>query len=174
MPTPGSSLVALDATPYYHCIGRCIRRAFLCGQDALTGRSFEHRRDWIVVLLIKLFRVFALDVCAYAVMSNHYHVILKVNTATAQCWPMDEVLDRWCQLFSGHLLVQRYLAGESMTSGEIAAVQQLVAKYRARLTDLSWFMRCLNEPIARMANAEDDCTGEFDSHLPWRSALWAS
>ncbi len=161
MPTPRSSLVALDATPYYHCIGRCVRRAFLCGEDVLTGRSFEHRRDWIVTLLAKLSRVFALDVCAYAVMSNHYHVILKVNTACAQSWSLDEVLDRWCLIFSGHMLVQRYRAGESMNLSEIAAVEQLAAKYRTRLADLSWFMRCLNEPIARMANAEDNCTGRF-------------
>ncbi len=161
MPTPRSALVALDATPYYHCIGRCVRRAFLCGMDELTGRSFEHRRDWIVELLAKLSRVFALDVCAYAVMNNHYHLVLKVNTSTAQSWSMDEVLNRWCQLFSGHLLVQRYLANESMTSAELAAVNHLATKYRSRLADLSWFMRCLNEPIARMANAEDNCTGRF-------------
>jgi len=161
MPTARSSLVALDATPYYHCIGRCVRRAFLCGYDKFTDRSFEHRRDWVVARLAKLSRVFALDVCAYAIMSNHYHLVLKVNTNIAQCWPDDEVLQRWSELFIGPMLLQRYLNNEPLSSVELSVIEKLTQKYRSRLADLSWFMRCLNEPIARMANAEDNCTGRF-------------
>lgn len=161
MPLPRSSLVCLDNTPYYHCIGRCVRRAFLCGKDALTGRSFEHRRGWIVARLAKLAEAFAIDVCAYAVMSNHYHVVLKINTAQASAWSDDEVLSQWCDLFEGPLLIQRYRTGERLSTAELGRVVEFVATYRARLADLSWFMRCLNEPIARMANAEDNCTGRF-------------
>lgn len=111
--------------------------------------------------LAKLADVFAIDVCAYAVMSNHYHVVLKINTAQASAWSGDEVLSHWCELFEGPLLVRRYRAGDPLDSAELGRVAELVDTYRSRLADLSWFMRCLNEPIARMANAEDNCTGRF-------------
>lgn len=161
MPTARPSLIALDVTPYYHCIDRCVRRAFLCRHDKLTGRSFEHRRGWVVARLAKLSQVFALDVCSYAVMNNHYHVILKVDTAASQSWSDYEVLQRWSKLFIGPLLLQRYFDEEYLSSAELSVVAELARKYRSRLANLSWFMRCLNEPIARMANAEDNCTGRF-------------
>jgi len=122
MTLPRSSLVSTTATPYYHCISRCVRRAFLCGVDAVTGRSFEHRRGWILGRLAELEGIFAIDVCAYAVMSNHCHTVLKLNPEAARHWSTDEVLKRWTQLFSGPLVVQRYMAGERLDSGEYRAV----------------------------------------------------
>ncbi len=161
MPKPRKTLISLEATPYYHCVSRCVRRAFLCGEDAHPGVSFEHRRDWIRARLFQLVEVFAIDVAAYAVMSNHYHLVLAVDLEEAQAWNADEVIKRWHRLFSGNLLSQRYAAGESLLTAERRALDTFVESWRARLTEISWFMRCLNEDIARKANAEDGCTGRF-------------
>jgi putative transposase len=154
-------LVSLDATPYYHCVSRCVRRAFLCGKDHTDGRDFSHRRAWIVSRFKQLAAVFAIDVAAYAVMSNHYHLVLRVDTDRARQWSRNEVIDRWQSLFSGPPLVQRLVAGESILDAENAAIDLIVDSWRERLADISWFMRCLNEHIARRANVEDHCKGRF-------------
>ena len=71
MPTARKYQISLSDTSYYHCISRCVRRAFLCGKDSLTGKSFEHRKQWGVDKLSQLARVYAIDVCAYSFLSNH-------------------------------------------------------------------------------------------------------
>jgi hypothetical protein len=94
-------------------------------------------------------------------MSNHYHVVLHVDRKMAESWDESEVIRRWERLFSRHPLANQFVQGKSLSKAELALVKQLVAEWRSRLTDISWFMRCLNEPIARQANAEDGCTGRF-------------
>lgn len=161
MTLPRRAQVSLAATPYYHVIARCVRRAFLCGADPYTGRNFEHRKQWLLNRITAQASVFAVDVCAYAVMSNHYHLVLRINRNRATQWSDDEVIDRWTQLFSGPIIVQRYKNGEPITAAQRETLSDIVAVWRKRLSDLSWYMRCLNEYIARQANAEDNCTGRF-------------
>jgi len=152
--------VSLSETPFYHCICRCVRRAFLCGRDNYSGQDYEHRRQWVVERLATLVNVFAIDLCAYAVMSNHYHVVLRVDQARAESWSQREVAEHWMRLFSGPLLVQRWLRDET---GEVESLKalEIVEEWRSRLYDLGWFMRCLNEHLARKANEEDGCKGRF-------------
>ena len=152
--------VSLDSTPYYHCICRCVRRAFLCGQDHYSGQDYEHRRQWVVDRLAVLGEVFAIDLCAYAVMSNHYHVVVRLNQKKAQAWSDIEVAERWMRLFSGPLIVKRWLSGQSEDSEALKALE-IVGQWRERLYDLGWFMKCLNEYLARRANEEDCCKGRF-------------
>lgn len=161
MPRARKHLVCLEATPYYHVSSRCVRRAFLCGADKRTGKSYEHRRGWIEDRVRVLSSLFSIDLCAYAVMSNHYHLVVRLDPTEPEGWSDDEVVARWTALFRGPLLVQRYRAGEPMTTAERDTVRSIVAVYRTRLGSLSWFMKCLNEPIARRANAEDGCRGHF-------------
>jgi hypothetical protein len=162
-PHPGDPRCPTPAPPWYHVISRCVRRAFLCGEDLATGRNFEHRRGWIVARMEQLAGVFAVDVAAYAVMSNHFHQVVRVDAERARAWSHDEVLRRWTKLYTGPELVQQYLrdGGAGLGNAQLEAVQGWAATYRARLGDLSWYMRVLNESISRMANAEDGVTGRF-------------
>lgn len=163
MPRPRKQQISLSDTPYYHCVSRCVRRAFLCGEDKLTGKSFEHRKQWVEDRLLFLSTVFAIDVCAYAVMSNHTHVVLHVNADRAQSWSDRDILIRWHKLHQGTLLSQQFVNqhAPSLQEAESSTLQSTIAIYRQRLFDISWFMRELNEPIARQANFEDNCTGHF-------------
>ncbi|ASP49747.1 transposase [Cognaticolwellia beringensis] len=161
MTTARKQLISLVDTPYYHCISRCVRRAYLCGEDKLTGKSFEHRRSWVEDKLITLSQVFAIDICAYAIMSNHTHLVLFIDEASAKAWSSEEVLKRWHQIFKGTLLTQQYCRGESIADYLQPTLNDTVECYRSRLMDISWFMRLLNESVARKANQEDNCTGRF-------------
>ncbi|MCG7997345.1 MAG: transposase [Candidatus Thiodiazotropha taylori] len=161
MPKPRKRLISLEATPYYHCVSRCVRRAFLCGRDTFSGKSYEHRRDWIQDKLHELSDIFAIDLCGYAIMSNHFHLVLYIDKETADIWTSLEVITRWHRLFSGSFLSQRFMDGDALSKAEQKALDDQITVWRSRLMDISWFMRCLNEPIARRANQEDSCTGRF-------------
>ena len=161
MPEPRYRQVSIEDTPYYHCISRCVRRAFLCGKDSHTGFDFDHRRQWIIDRIKLLCSVFAVDLCAYAIMSNHYHIVIRIDAEQVKEWSDEEVACRWMQVFTGPLLMHQYLGNADLTETEREWVSELFSTWRNRLCDLSWFMRCINEPIARMANAEDHCTGRF-------------
>ncbi|MEM7376579.1 MAG: transposase [Pseudomonadota bacterium] len=130
--------------------------------DKTTGESFEHRREWVEKRLLAVSSVFSIDVASFAIMSNHYHVVLHVDTSTAAEWTDIDVIKRWHRLFNGSLLSRKFLDCPNLLSpGEIGYVRELANQWRHRLTDISWFMRCVNEPISRQANAEDRCTGAF-------------
>jgi hypothetical protein len=140
-----------------------VRRAFLCGDDFSSGRNFDHRRTWITDRLLELSGLFAIDVAAYAVMSNHYHLILHLAPERAAAWSDDDVLRRWTSLFAGPSLIRRHLTPQGAPLDEIERNQlrQFAAIIRERLQDLSWYLRLLNESISRRANVEDDCRGRF-------------
>jgi REP element-mobilizing transposase RayT len=156
-----NQLISLETTPYYHCISRCVRRAFLWGKDSLTGKNYEHRKVWVVARLRELAEVFAIDICAYAVMSNHYHLVLRVDRRQAESWSSAQVVEQWQKLYKLPLLVDRYQRGETTTQAEAAQAEEMISTWRQRLIDISWFMRSLNEHLARQANEEDGCTGRF-------------
>jgi REP element-mobilizing transposase RayT len=154
--------ISPDEIQIIHAVQRCVRRAYLCGDDPLTGQSFEHRRDWIRERQEFLASVFAIDVLTYSVMSNHLHVVLRSRPDVVKTWSDEEVARRWLRLFPP----RRDDDGSPAepTDEELLAITgnaDVLAERRKRLSDVSWWMRCTAEVIARRANKEDKCTGRF-------------
>jgi hypothetical protein len=144
-----------------HAVQRCVRRAFLAGVDCVSGQDFSHRKEWIRRRMEALASVFAVDVLSYAVMSNHIHQILRNRPDIVAGWTDNEVAMRWLRVFPGRR-IEEHLA--EPTENDVRMLVQNKEKLelvRQRLSDISWFMRAVAEPIARMANKEDQCTGRF-------------
>ena len=162
MGLPRKKYVKEDQVGVYHCFTRCVRRAFLCGQDPVTQRDYSHRKQWIVDRLRELAAIFAIEVCAYAVMDNHNHNILRTRPDIVAAWPDREVASRWLTLFPHHARLKG-TAGPPDEKDIAALVDNptRIAQLRKRLCSLSWFMGRLNEYIARAANKEDKVKGRF-------------
>ncbi|MCH2097262.1 MAG: hypothetical protein MK142_02620, partial [Pseudomonadales bacterium] len=156
---PRAFTVDPEQPGFYHCISRCVRRAWLCGEDPVSGRCFDHRRNWIEQRLISLADSFAVGLFAWAVMSNHTHVVLRIDPKLPERWSDEDVARRWARLNQRLEAVEP--AHVEARVRQLVAQPQRIAELRVRLGSLSWFMRFLNESIARAANAEEHCTGRF-------------
>lgn len=143
-------------------IQRCVRRALLCGDDPYSGQSYEHRRTWIRNRIEFLASVFAIDCLTYTVLSNHWHVVLRSRPDIVALWTDEEVARRWLRLFPKRRKQDR--SPEQPTAAELRMITsdaERILELRRRLSDISWWMRCAAEDIARQANREDECTGRF-------------
>ena len=155
MATPRSQIVDPAVTPWYHCVSRCVRRAFLCGE------GFEHRKQWIEDRLQELAGIFAVDCAGFAVLDNHVHVLLRLDVPRAEAWSAEEVARRCLVLFTLRGVDGHALAVSDARVQQLAGDADVVAELRHRLSDLSWIIKCLKEPLARLANKQDYCTGAF-------------
>jgi REP element-mobilizing transposase RayT len=143
-----------------HVTSRCVRRAFLCGDDPVTGKSFEHRREWIRKRLEVLASIFAIDCLTFAVLSNHFHLILRSRPDIVRGWSDQEVAERWLRLCpprKNGVVVKVEPSDLELMINQPTLLGQL----RERLSDVSWWMRLLGQKIAQQANREDQCTGRF-------------
>ena len=146
----------------FHTISRCVRRNHLCGRDRRSGRDFSHRREWIRSRLEELAGIFAIETLGYALMANHMHLVIRTRPDIAATWSDDEVARRWWTLFPQ----RRTSTGlpEQPTPEELNHLKNSptgIANKRRRLSSVSWFMKCISEPIAKRANREDEVTGHF-------------
>lgn len=158
MAYPRHITVPPDTPGVYHCTSRCVRRAYLCGEDTATGRNFDHRKPWMENRILQLAKIFAVAVHGYAVMSNHFHLVIETNPDAVSDWSDEEIATRWLSLTNNAKAID--LSYQSRIDRLISQPEFLMS-LRQRLGSLSWYMRYLKEPIARRANKEDDCTGHF-------------
>ena len=147
--------IFLNEPTYFHLISRCVRRAFLCGKDKHSGKRFDHRKRWLEKRLFKLSELFFVDLYGYAIMSNHYHLVVQTRPDEMLQVSDEEIAMRWCQLFP------RRNESSTQRIEDICKIKERVTIYRHRLCDVSWLMRCLNEGLARRSNKEDGCRGRF-------------
>jgi len=139
-----------------------VRRAWLCGKDPLTAKDYEHRRSWIYKGIQALSKIFAVEVFACSVMNNHYHLVLRVDPEVARSWSNEEVVRRWDQIYSVHKALTGMRGDLDETIMSMALERpDLIDVWRSRLCNVSWFMKQINEPLARQANKEDECKGRF-------------
>jgi REP element-mobilizing transposase RayT len=144
-----------------HCTQRCVRRAYLSGVDSVTGTDYSYRKEWIRQRIEKLASVFGIDVLTYAVLSNHLHLVLRTRPDVVATWSDKQVALRWLQIFPGKRIEEQLGDPTTMDVDSLANNPERMAIIRLRLSDASWFMKALSEPIARFANKQEKCTGCF-------------
>jgi len=145
---------------FYHCTNRCVRRTFLCGIDEVTGRDHSHRKGWLETRMLELCEIFSVEIYAYAVLDNHYHIVLHLDPLKPQNWGKEEIAERWLRAYGG-LDEPQFAKQRELKKQVIISDKTKIKLYRERLGSLSWFMSRLNEPLAKQSNKEENCTGAF-------------
>ncbi len=174
MATPRSQLVDPELALHYHLISRCVRRSWLCGRDPQTGKNYNHRKTWLKSRLLHLAQYFAVEVDAYSILSNHFHLVVFHDPKACERWSVEEVAYRWSEAFPS-----RSLTGQPEDIEALKAIQRdllmahpdLIARARKCLGSMSGFMKHLKQPIAWRANREDGCRGHFFESRFYSGAL---
>ena len=148
-------LVDPSVSRWYHCITRCVRRAFLLGEGA------NDRKVWIETRLRELAEIFSISVGGFSVLDNHLHLLVRLDPALAEGWSDEDVVRRWGRLFPPRDKSRRPLAvSDEWVQWRLKDVRW-VEQARKRLQSLSWFMKCLKEPLSRLANRQEKTRGTF-------------
>ena len=171
MTTPRRLLVDPVNACDYHIVSRCVQGAFLCGRDPRTGRDCSHRKQWLVDRIKLLACCFAVEVYAYCIMSNHFHLVARHDPLARWRWSDEEVARRWVDAFppkeKGEVVEERKAEARELLLGDADRL------FRARCTlgSLSDFMKHLKQPIARRANEESGTKGHFHDSRFYSGAL---
>jgi hypothetical protein len=155
-------IFAPDEIAIVHVMNRTVRRCFLMGDDSFTGNNYDHRKRWLEIELQRLAALFGIDLLCYAVMSNHFHLVLRSRPDVVVAWSNTEVARRWCLLCPARRGEQGQ--PEEPNEADLNAIRNNKKKFaqiRSRLSDISWWMRLLSQTIAQRANREDGEIGKF-------------
>ena len=156
-----SRLLDASVSRWYHCISRCVRRAFLFGEGGES--STGDRKEWIECRLRELAEIFAVSVGGFSVMDNHLHLLVRLDSVVGDGWSAEDVVRRWFVLYPPRGTDRKALSGEMLEKlrAQRLSDEAWIAKTRERLKSLSWFMKCLKEPLSRLVNKAEKCTGAF-------------
>jgi hypothetical protein len=149
-------LVDTSLSRWYHCVSRCCRKAYF-----LSDENGFQRKAWIDQRLKELNEIFSISVGVFNAMDNHLHLLLRIDCEEAENWSDQEVVERWFRLFPPRRSDRKPMKlSEKMVQAKLNN-SNWVRETRSRLSSLGWFMKCLKEPLARLANQQDRCTGAF-------------
>ncbi len=150
-----------DEKAIVHVMNRTVRRCFLFGDDEVTGRNYEYRKDWIELRMEHLAQYFGIDILCYSILSNHFHQVLRQRPDVVQQWNDTEVARRWLMLCPKRK--NKDGSAKEPTEGQLNAIRnnpKKLAETRSRLSDISWWMRLLCQNIAQRINRDDDEKGK--------------
>ncbi|QDS95903.1 hypothetical protein FF011L_47040 [Roseimaritima multifibrata] len=146
----------------YHAMNKTTRGIYLFGIDLTSENDYRDRRGWYRDRMALLARFFCIDVLAYSIMSNHWHAILRNRPDLATKLTPREVAIRWLSVTSRAKC--RNKNGGKITEAEIAKIvndPEAVEERRARLSNISWFVRQMCQTLSRRCNKEDQVTGHL-------------
>jgi len=153
---------AADELAIVHVINRTVRRCFLMGDDPLTGKNYDHRKAWMERELEHLARFFSIDLLGYAILSNHFHLVLRSRPDVVAQWVDREVARRWLMLCPRRRDAENNPEEPNDSDlNQITNDRVKLKTIRSRLSDISWWMRFLSQKIAQKANREDGESGKF-------------
>jgi REP element-mobilizing transposase RayT len=172
MATPRKLLVDPLVPLFYHVVSRCVRRSWLCGKDKVSGKDYRHRKQWLIDRIHFLAQYFAIEVHAYAIMSNHFHLVLFYDPQAHLRWSDEQTADRWLAVcpprtWTGEIDVDAIPEAKALLLADANRLRHV----RTQLGSMSTFMKHLKQPIARRANAEDGCKGHFFEQRFYSGAL---
>ena len=163
MANPRSYVVDPCSVQVLHVFNRCVRRTFLFGVDSVSGRDYSHRKEWIRQRLEFLTGIFAFDIATYAVMSNHFHLLVRSRPDIVASWTDEEVAIRNLRL-QGKAWFRRDGTLRKSAAAEIERIvgnPDEIQRLRRKLSDLSSLMSYFDRNLATRANQEDEVTGAF-------------
>jgi hypothetical protein len=153
---------AADEIAIVHVMNRTVRRCFLLGNDPLTGKNYDYRKEWLETELMRQAGLFGIDLLCHAIMSNHFHLVLRSRPDVVATWDDTEVARRWLRLCPLRKDDQgRAIEPSEFELNTIRNNPGRLAEVRSRLSDISWWMRLLSQNIAQRANRDDREVGKF-------------